>query len=326
MSDHDSSYPLSPELSEALRAALGAVERRALPLSDGRALRYEALGPKGAPVVVLANGLGGRLYTWLPVVEALAAGARVLTWDYRGLFDSEGALDASSPQDLSVVTHAEDLARVLDAEGEDAAHLIGWSMGVQVSLEFAARNPARALSLTLINGTYGQVFSTAFQPLARLPLPTWALHEVTEGLRRFEGVTRLGLRAAGGLVGAALGLRARLSAAASPVIALAAEQYCRDLFTGEHLGAYLTLFQQLDAHSAYHLLPRIEAPTLVLSGGLDFLTPPYQSRQIARRMPRAEHHMIALGTHFVILERSREVLRLLRAHLEPLGVELSAPA
>ena len=103
---------------------------------------------------------------------------------------------------------------------------------------------------------------------------------------------------------------------------LAARQYCRDLFTGEHLQAYLTLFQHLDAHSVYHRLPQMTASTLVISGGIDFLTPPYQSRQIARRMPNATHKKIRLGSHFVILERPTLVVRYILEHLDKNGVNL----
>lgn len=36
---------------------------------------------------------------------------------------------------------------------------------------------------------------------------------------------------------------------------------------------FLRLFQELDAHSVYHLLRDIEHPTLIVSGCWDFLTP-----------------------------------------------------
>ena len=104
---------------------------------------------------------------------------------------------------------------------------------------------------------------------------------------------------------------------------LAARQYCRDLFTGEHLSAYLSLFQHLDAHSVYHLLPQIEAPALVVSGGLDFLTPAYQSRYIAKRLPNGRHKSVKLASHFVLIERPELLVREMRQHLLSCGVRLS---
>ncbi len=70
------------------------------------------------------------------------------------------------------------------------------------------------------------------------------------------------------------------------------------------------------AHSAYHLLPQVRQPTLVMSGSLDYLTPAYQSRQMARRIPGARHLRIPLGTHFVLLERPSTVVHAVREHME----------
>jgi pimeloyl-ACP methyl ester carboxylesterase len=79
---------------------------------------------------------------------------------------------------------------------------------------------------------------------------------------------------------------------------------------------YLRLFQELDAHSVYHLLPEIAAPTLVVSGALDFFTPAYQSRQIARRMPNATHLRLWRASHFALHERRDDVLAAMRAFLD----------
>ncbi len=57
------------------------------------------------------------------------------------------------------------------------------------------------------------------------------------------------------------------------------ESYLGDMCqtSAQHTLNYLRLFQELNAHSVYHLLPHIEQPTLVVSGLLDVLTPAYQS-------------------------------------------------
>lgn len=78
---------------------------------------------------------------------------------------------------------------------------------------------------------------------------------------------------------------------------------------------YLRLFQELDAHSTYHLLRHIEAPALVISGLLDILTPAYQSRDIARRMPDAEHVRLVRSSHFSMLERPEVVVPAMKKFL-----------
>lgn len=319
--DEPTLYPLTEELSsllsETLQSHLRRVRRYRLSATGQSDLCYEVIGDltNGLPCLVLANGLGGRLYTWLPIIEAFGSEMNIISWDYRGLFDSQGTHHS---QDLSIPQHAEDLFTLLRTHQINEIHLMGWSMGVQVSLEFTTRHPQYVKSLTLLNGTYGQVFSTAFQPWLRLPLPTWALHEVVEALKDKESLTRLGLKGASIPVELLFQFRQLLmwmsQQKKKPFLMLAARQYCQDLFTGEHLKAYLSLFQHLDAHSVYHLLPEVNAPALVISGGLDFLTPAYQSKQLARRLPHSKYIKVKLASHFVLLERPQLVIKEARAH------------
>lgn len=74
-----------------------------------------------------------------------------------------------------------------------------------------------------------------------------------------------------------------------------------------HSVNYLKYPHMLDCHSAFHLLPEIKAPTLVVSGMLDVLTPSYHSYEMASRMPNCELLVKTWGTHFVLLEYPEEV-------------------
>lgn len=306
-----SAFELDPGYVEPFGDVLSDVRTAELVASDGVRIGYEVVGTEG-PVIVLANGLGGRLYAWLPLLEALRGRYRFITWDYRGLFESESELSGA---ELGIRRHADDLREILQAEGVQSAHVCGWSMGVQVALEFSVRYPGDVTSLILINGTYGQVFSTAFQPLFQIPVPHTRLHSVVELGVRFPKLVRGGMRATLGVVHALFRARAAAGRATHPLMALGLRQYLSDL-TNTRVENYLKLFQALDAHSVYHLLPQVPHPTLVISGTLDFLTPAYQSRQMARRIPDARHVRVPLGTHFVLLERPKAVVDAVSAHLE----------
>lgn len=274
------------------------LERRRATARDGTGLAYEVVG-HGPETLVLANGLGGRLYVWEPLLEALAPRYRILTWDYRGLFDSDSP---RSKRRLAVAHHSGDLRTILDAERIDRAVLVGWSMGVQVSLDFAASHPDRVAGLVLLNGTYGHVLSTGFQPLFSVPFLARQLHGIIDVLRdrpelarTLAAVSKSAVLPTRLLLMLTAGARA---AAMSPII----ERYFDDVL-GPSFENFLLLFQELDAHSTYHLLREIDAPTLVVSGLLDILTPAYQSRQIARRIRGAEHLALVRSSHFSMLER-----------------------
>ena len=70
----------------------------------------------------------------------------------------------------------------------------------------------------------------------------------------------------------------------------------------QNMEDFFRLFQELNAHSVYHLLPSIEHPVLVISGYLDMVTPAMQSVELARRMPHAVHYCDPFSTHASILE------------------------
>ncbi len=286
-------------------------ERRRATSRDGSQIAYEVVG-KGPKTILLANGLGGRLYAWQPMLDAFSRTHRLITWDYRGLFDSH--MEAAGRK-LSVSHHVDDAVAILDAEGVDRAVLVGWSMGVQVSLDLSATHPSRVAGLVLINGTYGHVLQTGFQPFFAVPALPKSLHAIIELLHAHPGITttlakmvRLTEVPTALLMSITAG---RQALALRPIL----RRYFDDVL-GPSFDNYLRLFQELDAHSVYHLLPYIEAPTLVVSGKLDILTPAFQSRQIARRMPRAEHLALTRASHFALLERPEVVVPAIRDFLE----------
>ena len=278
---------------------------------DGTGIAYEVVGT-GERAVMLANGLGGRLYAWAPVIEALHREYRFVTWDYRGLFDSDSP---ESKRRLAVVHHVEDARSILDAEGIDRAVFMGWSMGVQVSLDTAASYPERVAGLVLLNGTYGHVLSTGFQPLFAVPWLPKRLHALLDFLQdhpeladRLAHAARLAQWPTAALMSITAG---RNAFRMKPLLA----RYFDDVL-GKSFVNFLRLFQELDAHSVYHLLREIEQPALVVSGMLDALTPAFQSKEIARRMPNAEYLRLARSSHFSLMERPEVLVPRIRRFLE----------
>lgn len=288
------------------------VETRTLPCSHGVKLAYSIVG-KGPKTLLLANGLGGRLYAWQPLVDALSDRYRFITWDYRGLFDSTAP---PKRRHLSVPDHADDARAILDAEGIDKVVCCGWSMGVQVSLEFATLHPERVEGLVLLNGTYGQAFSSGLQPFFRLPVAAAWSHAFIDYLVDHPGVATRLADAAERTVGLTTWLFWLISGAPRERIRPVFERYSREVFDDKWFTNYLRLFQELDAHSVYHHLRDVEAPTLIVSGAFDWLTPPYQSRQMAKRIKGAEALHLFRASHFVLQERPEIVVPAIERFLE----------
>jgi pimeloyl-ACP methyl ester carboxylesterase len=115
---------------------------------DGHALYAEAHGA-GVPLV-LSCALATTHENWRPQVAPLvAAGARVVLWDFLG----HGLSDApEDPGAYHMERAVDDLARVLDwAVGREPAVLGGLSFGGLLSLHLALAAPARARGLLLID-------------------------------------------------------------------------------------------------------------------------------------------------------------------------------
>ncbi|RZJ37041.1 MAG: pyrimidine utilization protein D [Brevundimonas sp.] len=122
-------------------------------MDTGRAdgLHYELHhdGPDDVrDVVILSAGLGGSGAFFAPQMAALTARFRVVLYDHRGT----GRSDRDLPGPYAVADMARDIARIIDALGEQAAHVVGHAAGGLAGLQLALDSPSRVLSLTVING------------------------------------------------------------------------------------------------------------------------------------------------------------------------------
>ena len=151
--------------------------RKSVRTRDGVTVQYfvipakrVASKPAKPKVMLLCTPLGGQGFQiFIPLIHFLEdAGWTFITWDYRGLFSSD---TPSRKRRIAVPEHAEDAREILAAEGISVADVVvGHSMGVQVSLELATLWPSYVDRLILLNGAHGQVFSSAFQPVFRVPV------------------------------------------------------------------------------------------------------------------------------------------------------------
>jgi len=119
-----------------------------LAASDGVEIGFEAHGA-GVPIV-FSCGYSTTRENFRPQVEPLvAAGHRVVLWDYRGHGVSGAPAD---PAAYSFEQVLDDLGRVLDAAApRERAVLAGFSFGGVLSLHFTLRHPGRVRALVLLD-------------------------------------------------------------------------------------------------------------------------------------------------------------------------------
>jgi pimeloyl-ACP methyl ester carboxylesterase len=190
-----SRWLLTPVVAVLALAALGATYESVTLLRDqhtypapgktfevhGHRLHLDCHG-RGAPTVVLANGLGEISASWARIAGPVAATTRVCAYDRAGQGWSS---DADSPQDG--VTAARDLHALLAVAGEHGPYvLVGHSTGGTYSMTYAAEYPEQVAGLVLLDSSSPEQFT-------RLPDYPRQYALMRRGLALLPTLDRLGL-------------------------------------------------------------------------------------------------------------------------------------
>jgi pimeloyl-ACP methyl ester carboxylesterase len=265
-------------------------------MPDGVRIYYEVLGDApaaGGPPVVLLQGLGLSSRFWFDLPAGLAradeAPTRVLLVDNRGCGRSDRPRGP-----YRMATLADDVARVLDAEGVGEAIVAGISFGGMVAQHVALRHPERVRGLVLLATTPGLPHGDLPRLAALASL--LALPFRRPGAGPSPALARLLVPP--GRLGEAAALFAEWPAA------LAAEpQDARSFFA--QLAA-------IALHSTGSRLHRVRCPAVVMTGDRDVLVPPRNSEVLASLLPRAALEVLpGVGHGLPMLDRGA-VARALR--------------
>jgi pimeloyl-ACP methyl ester carboxylesterase len=130
----------------------------------------EVDGARGAPVLFVHGNVSSSLF-WQPTLLALPAPYRPLAVDLRGFGDTD-----PEPVDATrgVRDWSDDLAALLDALELGPVHLVGWSLGGGVVMQFLLDAPERVASLTLVSPVSPYGFGGTRGPDGQLVHPAGA--------------------------------------------------------------------------------------------------------------------------------------------------------
>jgi pimeloyl-ACP methyl ester carboxylesterase len=267
------------------------VEERRFVSTDGTEIAYQSIG-EGRPIL-LCNGLGGSWETWTHQIQAFRDRYRLLSWDYRGLYGSEAPSD---PNRVTIRDHAADAKALLDHEGLDRAAVLGWSMGVQVSLELFRVAPERVASLVFINGVVGRPWDYVFN----LNLIGRLLPPFLRGLRSMPRTIEMLVRQATRLPDPGQWIK-RVGLAARTFDDEVADTVI-ERFRSLDMEAFIRQLERMGEHDGWELLPTIDVPLLIVTGSRDVFTPRTAAERMARRTRGSEIMIIPGATHYAPLE------------------------
>ncbi len=262
--------------------------------ADGSTLRCYSVGPSDGPVVVLVSACGmpvGLLQRWM---TGLGDCFRVLTWESRGLFPAQEALDAEfDRRGYDVPTQADDLHTVLDVFGVEAAHVFGLCGGAAVAL--VVGESSRVRSLSLWHGDY------ELGP----DVPKTSHQQDVQSLMRMAGRQRKSA--------VALHAMLRRPATLDNLRADLAHELIYPYASAELLYRYGRLNGAIMTTDCRPLLARIDLPALVVSSNADITAHPEGSVFVASRIPGARLEMLPQGDHLAAFDAAPELIKLARA-------------
>jgi pimeloyl-ACP methyl ester carboxylesterase len=273
----------------------------------GLSVHHRVAGPADAPGVVLLHHFYGNVATWRHVIDDLADDHRVAAFDRPafGLTERPPRSRWNGTNPYTRATSARITLELLDHLGMDDAVLVGSSAGGTAALEAYAMAPERVRALVLlapaITGDVGP--PPQVRPLLRNP----ALRKLgPQIIRRFAGEITVE-RVAGAW---------HDPSRATPDDV---EAYAHALRTEGWEEAFWELFGAEDPPNLGWLLPRIEVPTLVVSGASDRVVPPRSSRRTAAAIPGSRYVELPGCGHTPQEECPDALQDVLRGFLDDLG-------
>ncbi len=245
---------------------------------DGAEVAYRVR--PGRDVWVFLHGLGCDGSMWDGVIDALPGDAGVLIPDLRG--HGASTLGFGLP---SVDRWARDVAEILEKERIERPAVAGLSMGGYAAFALAAAFPGLARAHAFV--------STSAAP-----------DDDAGRMRRAEGLALL--RREGWRVFAA-GLVPSLLVPSRPDFESHRAHLLAMFERAADVGLAAALFALANRPDRRPLLPSLRAPSVVVVGEADLLTPPYRAREIAQAAPRSRLLVLPGVAHMSAMEAASDV-------------------
>ena len=243
---------------------------------------YSEAGGGDAMPLVLLHGVGSDRSAWRPQLEHFGGARRTVAFDFPGYGGS--ALVEVAGHDA----FAASVLAAMDALGIDAAYVCGLSLGGVVAIAMHAAAPERIASLILAD-------SFAWHPEGQ------AIHDRSVAVAGELGMAGL----------AAARVDALLASPADPDVRAEVVATMSRIDPA----AYVLAAKAVWLADQRERVSAIAAPTLILVGSADRITPPSLSEDLKDRIPQAALVEISGAGHLSNLEQPAIFNRVLQAFL-----------
>lgn len=273
---------------------------------DGARLYYEVRG-KGTPIIWV-YGIACLINHYHHQVHEFAKSNRSIIYDLRGHNRSEAPKNLSH---MTVMDMAKDLVSLLDHLKIEKAHFVGHSFGVPVLINFSEIAPNRVLSFTFING----FARNPIQGMFGLDL-TEKLFQVAKGAHTLVPELWSPLWKTvvqNPLTMAVSGLMGGFNLAKTEWKDI--EIYSRAV-AEMSLEMFIPLFEDMMSFNGEKRAEKIKAPTLVIAGDKDFVTPLSFQKELHQLIRGSKYVVIENGSHCTQLDFPSLVNSKIQAHIK----------
>ena len=231
-------------------------------------------------LVIFIHGIGGNKENWYQNMEVLSKTFNVVALDLRGYGESE---DFLGPMNFSDV--ADDIQRLVLFLGEKKCHVVGLSMGAQISLYFYEKYPDLTQSLVLCDAPLGFQDFTESEREKFIRLRRKPIEDGTD-------LTTMAINIADTLIG-------------KKSNKLAYDQLVESMVKLRK-ETYLSAIDTFVKSDHYNIFPKLDIPVLVLVGELDNLTPVSMAKEISRKIGGSILKIISNAGHLSNIENPGE--------------------
>jgi pimeloyl-ACP methyl ester carboxylesterase len=254
-------------------------------------LHWESFGE--GPAVLLVAGQGTTVDGWWATIPVLARSFRVIAFDNR-----DTGRSSRVPWPYSVAQMAHDAVVVLNAAGEQRAHVYGISLGGLVAQEVALQHPDRVQALVLgasSAGGFAAYWSSSFAQTFLVRAGTMGPEEAQWAAVPYAYADKTRRLHPERIVA---DIAHRVSSLPEPL-------------------AYLHQAAAVATHDAYERLNQMAVPTLVVHGEQDVFVPPANALVLAERIPGARLQLWPDAGHVYTIDEPQadwEIARFLLHH------------
>lgn len=259
---------------------------------DKTPIYYEVRG-QGEPLILI-YGIACLMNHWHYQIEHFSKHYKVITFDLRGHHKSQ---PLGHPQNLKLSDLVQDISGLMEHLHISKAHFAGHSFGAPLLLELFRVKPELVGSMIFINGFSKNPIKGMFGLDVIEPFYYFVKEQYEKSPDLWTTLWRMAVDNPLSMIlaGAAGGFNLKLTHFKD------IEVYARGVARMD-LRTFLILFEELMKFDGEEILPRVNIPTLIISGEQDNVTPQKFQHEFHHKISGSEFVLVPYGSHCTQLD------------------------